>query len=108
MEIVDYKTGSKTLSQKEADDNLQLSIYALAATSIPDAPFARAPGKVKLSLHYFDPPQTVTTMRTRQDLKKAREIVIDYKKQIESSDFKCSGSFLCKNCEYSLMCRVDS
>lgn len=107
LEIIDYKTGANPLSQKQADENLQLSIYALAATSIPEPPFARDPAKVKLSLHYFDPPQVVTTTRTRKDLKKARGTVLDYKKQIESSDFKCSGSFLCKNCEYKFLCGVD-
>ena len=30
IEIIDYKTGKRIASQKEADNNLQLSLYALA------------------------------------------------------------------------------
>jgi DNA helicase-2/ATP-dependent DNA helicase PcrA len=106
IEIIDYKTGANPMSQKEVDNDLQLSIYALAATSIPEFPFAKSPDNVKLSLYYFDTPQVVSTVRTRQQLDEARKIIKDYKKQIESSDFKCSGNVLCEKCEYSLFCRV--
>jgi DNA helicase-2/ATP-dependent DNA helicase PcrA len=107
LEIIDYKTGATPLSQKEADNDLQLSIYCLAATTIPEFPFARKPQSVKLSLYYFDPPNIVTTTRTKKQLKEAEKTIEDYKKQIENSDFRCSGSYLCKNCEYSLFCRTD-
>lgn len=106
LEVIDYKTGATSLTQKEADNDLQLSIYGLAATSIPEFPFARAPEKVKLSLYYFENPQIVTTMRTKEQLEEARKIIEDYKKQIEKSDFKCSGNMFCQNCEYNLFCRV--
>lgn len=107
VEIIDYKTGANPISQKEADGDLQLSIYALAATSIPEFPFARDPEKVKLSLYYFDNPQIITTTRSKEQLNTARDIIEDYKKQIEQSDFTCSGSMLCQNCEYSLFCRTE-
>jgi DNA helicase-2/ATP-dependent DNA helicase PcrA len=107
IEIVDYKTGANPLTQKEADKDLQLSIYALAAVSIPEYPFNRDIKNVKLSLYYFDKPQTVTTTRTKKDLEEAKKTIEDYKKQIESSDFKCSKNFLCENCEYKLFCREE-
>jgi RecB family exonuclease len=107
LEIIDYKTGATPLTQKEAEKDLQLSIYGLAATSIPEYPFDRKPGKVKLSLMYFDTPQIVTTTRTKKDLEEAKKLIEDYKKQIEESDFKCSGNMLCENCEYKLFCRTD-
>ena len=106
VEIIDYKTGANPLLQNDADKDLQLSIYALAATSIPEFPFARTPEKVKLSLYYFDTPQIVSTTRTKEQLEEARKTIEDYKKQIEESDFSCSGNMLCQNCEYSLFCRV--
>jgi len=107
LEIVDYKTGANPLSQKDADKDLQLSIYALAATSIPEFPFNRKPEKIKLSLYYFDTPQIVTTTRTEEQLEEARKTIEDFKKQIEKSDFKCSGHMFCQNCEYKLFCRTD-
>jgi len=107
LEIIDYKTGANALSQKDADKDLQLSIYALAATSIPEFPFAKSPEKVKLSLYYFDNPQIVSTTRTKEELEEAKKVIEDYKKQIEASDFRCSGNMLCQNCEYSLFCRTE-
>ncbi len=107
VEIIDYKTGAKALSQKEADKDMQLSIYALAATMIPEPPFNRKIENVKLSFYYFDTPQIVTTTRTKEDLIKAKEEVEDYKKQIEKSDFECSRNYLCEKCEYSFLCKVD-
>jgi len=107
LEIIDYKTGAKPLTQKEADSDLQLSLYGLAATSIPEYPFNRQSDNVKLSLMYFDTPQIVTTTRTKEELEEARKIIEDYKKQIEESDFKCSGNMLCESCEYKLFCRSD-
>jgi len=107
VNIIDYKTGANPLTQKEADSDLQLSIYALAATLIPEYPFNRKPDEVKLSLYYFDKPQIVTTRRTAEQIEKAKEEILDYKKQIEESDFKCSGNILCESCEYKLFCRED-
>ena len=65
IHVIDYKTGAKALTRKQADKDLQLSIYGLAATLIPEQPFNRKPDKVKLSLMYFDTPQVVTTERTK-------------------------------------------
>ncbi len=107
IHIIDYKTGAKALTQKEADSDLQLCIYAMAATLIPEYPFNRKPEDVKLSLYYFDTPQVVTTRRTAQQMKNAKKVILDYKKQIEVSDFKCSGNMLCETCEYKLFCRAD-
>ena len=109
LEIIDYKTGATPLSQNEAEKDLQLSIYGLAATSILEFPFDRKPEKVKLSLMYFDTPQIVTTTRTKEELEEARKMIEDYKKQIEESDFKCSHGYLCdeQECEYKLFCRSD-
>ena len=108
IHIIDYKTGAKALTQKEADSDLQLSIYAMAAILIPEYPFDRKPEDVKLSLYYFDTPQVVTTKRTAAQIEKAKNEILSYKKQIEESDFKCSGNMLCEKCEFSLFCRGDN
>lgn len=109
IHIIDYKTGANPITQKEADSDLQLCIYAMAASLIPEYPFNRKPQDIKLSLYYFDNPQIVTTTRTAEQIEKAREIILDYKKQIEESDFKCSHGYLCDeaDCEYKLFCRTD-
>lgn len=107
--IIDYKTGANPPTQKEVDSDLQLSIYALAATSIPESPFNRKAEEIDLSLMFFDTPQTITTRRTKGQLDQAVKQIFDYKKQIEQSDFKCSNHYLCQkgDCEYKLFCRTD-
>ncbi len=105
LHIVDYKTGSTVMSQREADKALQLSIYALAASEIKTPPFGVKPENIKLSLMYFEDPQIITTVRTKDDLETAKSEILEIRKQIEESDFKCSGNFLCSNCEYKSFCR---
>lgn len=108
VEIIDYKTGASIPKQKEVDNNLQLSFYALAATSIPDKPFGRKPEKIKLSLYFLDEQEKLSTTRTAEDLEKAKEEIFKTKNEIEKSDFKCSGHMFCQNnCEYSLFCRAN-
>ncbi len=106
IHIIDYKTGKNVMSQKDADKNLQLSIYALAAITIPEAPFKRKPEDVTLSLMYFDTKEIVTTRRTAKQLHEAEEEILEWAQKIEESDFSCSGNFLCRDCEYKSFCAV--
>ena len=105
IEVIDYKTGT-TATQKEVDNNLQLSFYALAATSIPQVPFGKAPEKVKLSLYFLEKQKKFSTTRTKEDLENAKKEILKVKGEMEKSDFNCSGNFLCERCEYSLFCRT--
>lgn len=106
LHVIDYKTGSTPLTQKQADKDLQLSFYALAATKIDQKPFGKKPKNIKLSLYYFDPPQIVTTARTKEMLEDAQKEILGYKKQIENSDFECSGHYFCQNCEFKTLCNA--
>ena len=107
IEIIDYKTGATIPTQKEVDDNLQLSFYALAATNIPHKPFGKKPEQVKLSLYFLDQQEKISTVRSADELRKATEEIIAIRGEIEKSDFKCSGHIFCQNnCEYSLLCRA--
>jgi DNA helicase-2/ATP-dependent DNA helicase PcrA len=110
IHIIDYKTGANPLTQKEADNNLQLSVYALAGTLIPEYPFNRKPQDVKLSLYYFDNPQIVTTYRTAKQLDDAKNEIFEVRSEIQKSDFKCSHGYLCDEmeCEYKIFCRSDN
>lgn len=107
IEIIDYKTGANVPSQKDVDKNLQMTFYALAATTLRDKPFGVTPDNVKLSLYYFDEQIKITTTRTKQQLEEAVAEIFSVRDQIEHSDFKCSGNILCEKCEYSLFCKVD-
>ncbi|MFZ5535630.1 MAG: ATP-dependent helicase [Patescibacteria group bacterium] len=105
IEIIDYKTG-RMPSKREVDANLQLSIYALAASSIPGLPFGKKSEDITLSLYFFDTKTKISTIRTVEQLAVERATIINIAKQIETSDFRCSGNLLCKECEYRMFCGI--
>lgn len=104
IEIIDYKTGANAMTQKEADQSLQLSMYALAATEIYEKPFGVSPDSVDLTLIYFDPLRVIKTKRTIQQLAEARKEILEWRRLIEESDFSCSGNFFCNECEFAQYC----
>lgn len=105
IEIIDYKTG-RMPSKREVDANLQLSMYALAASEIPGAPFGIKPEDITLTLYFFDTNQRVSTQRTSDQLVLEKMEILNIAKAIETSDFHCSANMLCKTCEYQLFCDV--
>lgn len=105
IEIVDYKTG-RMPSKREVDTNLQLSMYALAASEIPGAPFGIKPEDITLTLYFFDTNERISTKRTSDQLSLEKMEILNIAKEIESSDFHCSANLLCKTCEYQLFCDV--
>ena len=105
IEIVDYKTGATIPSQKEVDKNLQLTFYALAASSIREEPFNKEPDFINLSLYFLDTQDKFKTKRTKKQLGEAVNEIYKVRKEIEESDFKCSGNILCEKCEFSLFCK---
>lgn len=103
IEIIDYKTG-RVPSQREVDTDLQLSMYAIAAAEVREPPFGKRADEVQLSLYYFDTQQKISTTRTEVQLTAEKERILDIASEIETSDFRCSGSKICENCEYKLFC----
>jgi DNA helicase-2/ATP-dependent DNA helicase PcrA len=108
IEIIDYKTGATIPSQKDVDKNLQLSFYALAATKIPETPFGKPSGKIKLSLYFLDTQEKISTIRTTKQLEDATSEIFKVRDEIEKSDFKCSNHIFCQTgCEFSLFCKSE-
>ncbi|MBI5619442.1 ATP-dependent helicase, partial [Candidatus Gottesmanbacteria bacterium] len=105
IEIIDYKTG-RVPSKREMDTSLQLSMYAIAATEVATPPFQKKPEDITLSLYYFDVQQKISTTRTQEQLALEKEKIVAIAKEIETSDFRCSGNQLCSNCEYKLFCGI--
>lgn len=104
IRIIDYKTSVKSLTDKEAATDLQLSFYALAATSLREPPFAKQPDQIKLSLYYFNEDKFVDTTRSASQLEEAKAKILGYADQISHSDFTCSGSRLCQICDFKILC----
>jgi len=108
IEIVDYKTGENILSQKDLDINLQLTFYALAATEVKSEILNKIPEEVLLSLYYLEKEIKLTTIRTRDQLEEAKKNILKKAEEISRSDFLCSKSIYCKNCEYKMLCSTFS
>ena len=103
IEIIDYKTG-KMSTKKEIDVNLQLSMYALAASEIQGSPFGKNAEDIILTMYYFDTKTSISTMRSKEQLDREKAKILSVASEIETSDFTCSGTQLCSRCEYSMFC----
>ncbi len=106
IEIVDYKSGTKVPTQKEVDKDLQMSFYAIAADKIKESPFEVDLKKIKFTLYYFETKTKLTTQRTEEQIRLAIEEIAKIREEMENSDFSCSGSYLCQNCEFRDFCNV--
>jgi len=104
IEIIDYKTGQNMLTQKDLIDNKQLSFYALAAKEILEKPFNIDPQNLILSLHYIETTTKLSTQRNQLQLDKTKQYILEKIKEISQSNFACSKSIFCKNCEYKMLC----
>jgi DNA helicase-2/ATP-dependent DNA helicase PcrA len=95
--IVDYKTG-KARSQEDADDSLQLSIYAMAAHQtwgyhVSDLVFHNLEGNIP-----------VASKRTEFQLEQARERVLTVVRNIADGNFKPKPDFYCNFCAFRGLC----
>ncbi len=105
VEIIDYKTGEANPKADKAHE-LQLAIYALAATRVKDPALNKRPEDIKLTLHFLEGNTKKTLTFSKEDLDKFEEELLEKIAEIENSEFKCSKNVLCLNCEYKLLCNV--
>ncbi|HEV2387615.1 MAG TPA: ATP-dependent DNA helicase [Candidatus Acidoferrales bacterium] len=96
-EVVDYKTGAPK-NQKQADENLQLGIYAIAARDALDLDPQR------LTLWYLKTDQRVETSRGQPALDETRQKVIEIAGQIRAGQFDPKPGYLCRYCEFQPLC----
>ena len=106
IEIVDYKTG-KSEGMSQFNYTLQLGVYALAATEVEDKILKRKPEDIRVSLLYLEEGKKKSEDMSQKRIDEIREMILKKIEQIESSEFKCSGSILCQNCEYKILCTAN-
>jgi DNA helicase-2/ATP-dependent DNA helicase PcrA len=97
VELIDYKTG-RPRSQKDADQSLQLSIYALAARDQLKVKPAR------LTFYNLTNNQPVSTARTGGDLDKALKEVREVADEIRRLLFRPTPGFTCRYCDFVPVC----
>jgi putative RecB family exonuclease len=97
-EIVDYKTNRRLPPQARIDQDLQLSIYHMAAREI----WGIEPER--LTLYYLLPGQRMTTVRTPRDMDELRRRIAIVAQRIEAGMFEPRQNALCDWCEYQPLC----
>jgi DNA helicase-2/ATP-dependent DNA helicase PcrA len=97
VNIVDYKTG-KARSQEDADESLQLSIYAMAAHE----KWGYRVGA--LVFHNLEGNVPVFSRRTEFQLEEARERVRAVARGIAAGNFKPKPDFYCNFCAFRGLC----
>lgn len=95
--IIDYKTGSPR-SQEDADESLQLSLYALGVR----AEIGSTPER--LIFYNTETGAEIATSRTEQQLRDAAEIVSDVASSIAAGIFDPKPGFHCRWCAYREIC----
>lgn len=95
--IIDYKTG-KARSQEDADESLQLSIYAMAARE----KWGYRVGP--LLFHNLEGNVPVFSKRTEFQLTEARDRVLAVARGIAEGDFEAKTGFHCNFCAFRGLC----
>jgi DNA helicase-2/ATP-dependent DNA helicase PcrA len=97
IEIVDYKTG-RPKTEAQAKKDLQLSVYALAAREVYGENVAR------LVFYNVQNNQAVGATRDAKQLGGAEEDVQEVAAEIRAGHFPAKVGYLCKSCEFRLIC----
>ena len=95
--ITDYKTG-RPRSQEDADESLQLSIYALAAREKWGYHAER------LVFHNLDGNTRVSTTRSQAEIDAAKAKVEDIAEKIAAGKFDAKPGMQCVWCAYRVLC----
>jgi DNA helicase II / ATP-dependent DNA helicase PcrA len=97
IEIVDYKTG-KPRDAKGAAEDLQLSIYALAAREVLEE------NPKRLVFYNLTTNERIETARDAKSLKATREKVTEVADRIRAGEFPATPGFSCRFCDFQPIC----
>jgi len=97
VRVIDYKTG-KARSQEDADESLQLSIYAIAAKEKWGYRVS------ELVLHNLEGNVAVASRRSEFELESARDRVLGVVKGIAEGNFKPKTGYHCTYCAFCGLC----
>jgi len=97
IEIIDYKTGN-TKTQKEVDNDVQMTIYTMAATEAlkikPDI----------LSFYYVESGTKLSTKRTKKQVEAQKKIIREVAEEIKEGNFEPKPGKDCEWCDYKEIC----
>lgn len=97
VEIIDYKTG-RPKDAKKAEQDFQLSVYALAAKEILELEPER------LVLYNLMTNEAIATTRDAKAIAATKATIADVASQIRASEFPVKPGFGCRYCDYKALC----
>lgn len=106
FEVIDYKTGKRLPSQRDADNNLQLSVYTVGLKNKwPHMDISQ----IKSSLYFLKHGEKLTTARTEIQVEKTKSDIIktihEIQNKLESGEpFEPVPTILCNWCSYKNIC----
>lgn len=106
FEIIDYKTKRKLPSQKDIDNDLQMSIYQLGL--LKKWPHISG-DKIKLSFYFLKHGEKISTSRMPEQIEETKKLILDTIRDIgdktkNNKEFPPFPSGLCDWCEYKQIC----
>lgn len=99
-EIIDYKTNRRLPPMSRVEQDLQLSIYHLAAREVWGIDPER------LTLYFLLPNQRMTTTRSPEQLDDLRRRIASTAERIDAGRFEPRENPLCGWCDYQRLCPV--
>ncbi len=110
VEIIDYKTG-KSSAKKDIGKDLQMTLYALAATDgtlaymgiLPKTP---KPEEVAVSFYFFNKQEKITSFRKKEDFEAVKQELSKKAEEINQSSFSPTPGLFCDFCEFRLLCEA--
>ena len=99
-EIIDYKTNRRLPPKDRVENDLQLSVYYLAAREV----WGIEPER--LTLYYLLPGQRMTTTRTPEHADDLRRRIATVAERIVAGKFEPRENALCDWCDYQRLCPI--
>jgi DNA helicase-2/ATP-dependent DNA helicase PcrA len=107
IEVIDYKTG-KAKSQRDVDDDDQLSMYALALREgavLDPATGQPLPAPSRLTLYFTESDLARSTTRTDEQLDDFRTRTLEIVRRMRSGDFAANPEYRrCSWCDWRRLC----
>jgi len=102
VEILDYKTNRLIFTREEVENDLQLTVYHMAARQL--WPWAK---RVRLCFYLLRHGMRMETTRSKEQLEAAREYIVSLAQQTESaSEYPPRLNTNCQYCDHRLHCPV--
>lgn len=102
-EIIDYKTGRKMPSQKNVDENMQLSVYTRAFLDRYPKERERL-STLTVSLYFLRHNVKLSSVRTEEELREVDAKFLEVIHDIEAQKFDPRVSPLCEWCGFQKIC----